>query len=219
MSKFIVIDGLDGSGKGSVTRMLRAYLTENGTPNDLISFPMYENEGSAPVKMYLSGKLGMKPEDNGAYAASALFAVDRYTSYKAFWKELYDKSDSVLISDRYTTANAVHQLTKLDKSEWDPFLDWLFDFEYVKLGLPAPDHVFYIEMPPAICRRMIAKRAAETGRFVDIHEKDASHLERAYEAALYAAKKLGWTRIPSFIGDEPRPLIEVFEELREKAEL
>ena len=125
----------------------------------------------------------------------------------------------MLISDRYTTANAVHQLTKLDKGEWDPFLDWLFDFEYVKLGLPAPDHVFYIEMPPAICRRMIAKRAAETGRFIDIHEKDATHLERAYEAALYASKKLGWTRIPSFIGNEPRPLDEVFEELRKKAEL
>ena len=219
MSKLIVIDGLDGSGKGTVTRMLREYLTKKGTPNDLISFPMYENEGSAPVKMYLSGKLGEKPEDNGAYAASTLFAVDRYTSYKAYWKALYDKKDSVLISDRYTTANAVHQLTKLDKSEWDPFLDWLFDFEYVKLGLPAPDHVFYIEMPPAICRKMIAKRAAETGRFVDIHEKDVSHLERAYEAALYASDKLGWTRIASFEGDGPRPLEKVFEELRKKAGL
>ena len=219
MSKLIVIDGLDGSGKGTVTRMLREYLTKKGTPNDLISFPMYENEGSAPVKMYLSGKLGEKPEDNGAYAASTLFAVDRYTSYKAYWKALYDKKDSVLISDRYTTANAVHQLTKLDRSEWDPFLDWLFDFEYVKLGLPAPDHVFYIEMPPAICRKMIAKRAAETGRFVDIHEKDVSHLERAYEAALYASDKLGWTRIASFEGDGPRPLEKVFEELRKKAGL
>ena len=171
MSKFLVIDGLDGSGKGSVTRMLRAYLTEKGIGNDLISFPMYEKE------------------------------------------------NSVLIADRYTTANAVHQLTKLPKEQWDGFLDWLFDFEYTKLGLPAPDHTFYIEMPPALCRRMIAKRAEETGRTVDIHEKDPTHLDRAYRSALYASEKLGWTRIASFRGEEPRPLKEVFEELLAKAGL
>lgn len=113
----------------------------------------------------------------------------------------------------------MHQLTKLPKEQWDGFLDWLFDFEYTKLGLPAPDHTFYIEMPPALCRRMIAKRAEETGRVVDIHEKDPTHLDGAYRSALYASEKLGWTRIASFRGEEPRPLKEVFEELLAKAGL
>ena len=219
MSKFLVIDGLDGSGKGSVTRMLRAYLTEKGIGNDLISFPMYENESSALVKLYLSGKLGQHPDDNNAYAASMLFAADRYVSFVTDWRKLYEKENSVLIADRYTTANAVHQLTKLPKEQWDGFLDWLFDFEYTKLGLPAPSHTFYIEMPPALCRRMIAKRAEETGRTVDIHEKDPTHLDRAYRSALYASEKLRWTRIASFRGEEPRPLKEVFEELLAKAGL
>ena len=213
MSKFLVIDGLDGSGKGSVTRMLRAYLTQKGVENDLISFPMYENESSALVKLYLSGALGMRPEDNNAYAASMLFAADRYVSFMNNWRALYEKKDSVLIADRYASANAVHQLTKLPKESWDGFLDWLFDFEFGKLGLPAPDHTVYIEMPPDLCRQMIAKRAKETGRFVDIHEKDASHLDKAYRSALYASKKLGWTRIKSFSGDSPRALDEVLEEL------
>ena len=123
MSKFLVIDGLDGSGKGSVTRMLRAYLTEKGIGNDLISFPMYENESSSLVKLYLSGKLGQQPDDNNAYAASMLFAADRYVSFVTDWRKLYEKENSVLIADRYTTANAVHQLTKLPKEQWDGFLD------------------------------------------------------------------------------------------------
>lgn len=215
MSKFVVIDGLDGSGKGSVTRMLREYLSKRGVENDLISFPMYSCESSSLVKLYLSGALGQKPEDNNAYAASMLFSADRYVSYKEVWGRLYEKPDSVLIADRYTSANAVHQLTKLPEDEWDRFLWWLYDFEYRKLGLPVPDHTVYIEMPPAICRRLIAKRAAETGRMIDIHEKDESHLDRAYRCALYAADKLGFDRIVGYREEEPRPLEEILEDLLE----
>lgn len=213
MSKFLVIDGLDGSGKGTITRMLRDYLTKNGVENNLISFPMYDHESSALVKMYLSGALGEDPAKTNGYAASTLFAADRYVSYKTSWHTLYEKENAYLIADRYTTANAVHQLTKLPKDQWEDFLLWLFDFEYVKLGLPRPDHTFYLEMPPHLCRKMIAKRAAETGRTIDIHEKDKGHLDKAYEAALYASEKLGWTRLKSFKGEEPRPLDEIFEEL------
>lgn len=213
MSKLIVIDGLDGSGKGTQTRMLRAYLTKKGVENDLISFPMYECDSSSLVKMYLSGELGQKPEDNNAYAASTLFAADRYVSYKKVWKALYEKENAVLIADRYTSANAVHQLAKLPESEWDGFLDWLFDFEYVKLGLPEPDHTVYIEMPPEICRKLIAKRAKETGRTVDIHEKDKTHLDRAYRAALYAADRLSWARVAASKNGEVRDPEEIFEDL------
>lgn len=213
MSKFLVIDGLDGSGKGTVTRMLKDYLTAKGVENDLISFPMYHLESAALVKLYLSGAMGEDPAGTNGYAASTLFAADRYVSYRMGWHTLYEKEGSVLIADRYTTANAVHQLTKLPKDQWDDFLTWLFDFEYEKLGLPRPDHTFYLEMPPHLCRKMIAKRAGETGRAVDIHEKDTDHLDKAYEAALYACEKLGWTKIKSFEGETTRPLDLVFEEL------
>ena len=213
MSKFLVIDGLDGSGKGTITRMLRDHLTKTGVENDLISFPMYDLESSALVKMYLSGAMGEDPAGTNGYAASTLFAADRYVSYRTYWHTLYEKENAVLIADRYTTANAVHQLTKLPKDQWDDFLFWLFDFEYGKLGLPRPDHTFYLEMPPHLCRKMIAKRAAETGRTVDIHEKDTTHLDKAYEAALYASDKLGWTRLKSVEGENPRRLDDVFADL------
>ncbi|MBQ8236324.1 MAG: deoxynucleoside kinase [Clostridia bacterium] len=219
MSKLLVIDGLDGSGKGSITRMLRDYLTEKGVDNDLISFPMYDLESSSLVKLYLSGALGSDPADTGSYAASTLFAADRYVSYRTHWHTLYEKEGSVLIADRYTTANAVHQLTKLPEEQWDDFLDWLFDFEYGKLGLPTPDHVFYLEMPPHLCRKMIAKRAGETGRTVDIHEKDSDHLDKAYKAALYAGEKLGWTRLKSFEGEDVRPLEDILKELLDYLDL
>ena len=219
MSKFIVIDGLDGSGKGSITRMLRDHLTAKGIENDLISFPMYHLDSSVPVRLYLSGAMGQDPAGTNGYAASTLFATDRYVSYRTHWHTLYEKENSVLIADRYTTANAVHQLTKLPEAQWDDFLYWLFDFEYQKLGLPTPDHVFYLEMPPHLCRKMIAKRAGETGRFVDIHEKDADHLDLAYKAALYAGDKLNWTRLKSFDGDDVRPLDHVLKDLLTHLEL
>lgn len=216
--KFIVIEGLDGSGKGTVTAMLEQYLREKGEEVRRISFPRYDLPSSTLLKMYLGGELGEHPEDTGAYAASTLFSVDRYVSYRVDWSKTLAEGVTV-IADRYTTANAVHQCSKLPREEWDPFLEWLFDFEYGKLGLPAPDATVYVEMPPRIAHRLIAARAAETGRSVDIHETDPHHLDRAYEAGLYACGKLGWLRVPNFKGDDVRPLDETFAELLEKTGL
>jgi len=213
MGKFIAIDGLDGSGKGTVAGMLKEYLEEHGVNVYRISFPMYDNKSSALVKMYLDGEMGQHPDDTNAYAASSLFALDRYVSFVTDWKSFYSEPDSVLIADRYTSANAVHQLSKLPRDEWNSFLSWLFDFEYQKLGIPAPDITIFLEMKPDIAMRMIAKRAGETGRASDIHEKDPEFLARSYEAALFASEKLGWIRIPSYTGNEPRALREVFNDL------
>ena len=213
MGKLIAIDGLDGSGKGTMSERLYQYLLQKGVKVRKISFPMYENKSSFGVKMYLDGELGESPDDTGGYAASTLFAVDRYLSWRTDWGKFVDEPGTVLITDRYTSANAVHQLSKLPKEEWETFLPWLFDFEHGKLGLPLPDVTVYLEMPPAISRALICKRSAETGRKIDIHEKDAEYLDRCYEAALYAADKLNWQVIPSFEGDSPRDLDLVFADL------
>lgn len=215
MGKLLVIDGLDGSGKGTITGMLTRYLTEKNLRVRGISFPMYGTKGATLVEMYLSGELGQRGEDTNCYTASAFFAMDRYISYKTDWGEFLKQDDTIVIADRYTTANAVHQLQKLPREEWDEFLQWLFDFEYGKLGLPTPDKTIYLRMPPEISLQMIAKRSGETGRKQDIHEKDPSHLYKAYEAALYAADKLGWTTVDSFEGYKPRDLTLVFNEVLE----
>ena len=205
MGRFIVIDGLDGSGKETQTALLANRLQNEGRKVRVLSFPCYDQPSSLFVRMYLGGELGPHPEDTNAYAASSFFAADRYLSYRLDWQADAADPETVLIANHYTTANAVHQLSKLPEAEWDGFLSWLWDYEFNKLGIPVPDDILYLEMTPAVARRLIRQRSSETGRAQDIHEADGSHLERSYRAALYAAEKLGWHRIPCYRGDEPLP--------------
>lgn len=192
MSKFIVLEGLDGSGKGTQTELLRDYLTEQGKRVRIIDFPDYNSEGCALVKMYLDGKLGNDPDATNAYAASMFFAADRYVSYVTSWKADYCDPDTVILANRYTTANAYHQLSKMPEEEWDAFLEWLWDFEFSKLGLPAPDRVILLDMPESVSSAMVRSRSAETGRKMDIHEKDTEYLSRCRRAAAYTAEKCSW---------------------------
>ena len=213
MGKLIAIDGLDGSGKGTMSERLYLHLQQSGTNVRKISFPMYDNKSSFAVKMYLDGELGQNPSDTDGYAASTLFAVDRYLSFRTDWGAFVKEEGTVTIADRYTSANAVHQLSKLPREEWDGVLAWLYDFEHRKLALPVADLTVYLEMPPRISRELIRRRSAETGRKIDIHEKDADYLDRCYEAALYAADKLGWKVLPCFEGDGPRDMDLIFADL------
>jgi len=203
MGKLIAIDGLDGSGKHTQCQMLLETLQEQGRNVKLLSFPKYDSESSSLVKMYLRGDFGTNPNDVNPYAASSFYAVDRYADYKMNWKEFYEEEDSIIIADRYTTANAVHQLAKLNHNYWEPFLSWLFDFEYVKLGIPKPDLVIFLEMKPEISQRLVNSRAQQTGRKTDIHEKDPNYINNCYNAAKYTADNYGWKRITCFSGKEP----------------
>ena len=187
----IVIEGLDGSGKATSASLLKKRLTDEGKETLKISFPDYDSESSALVRMYLSGKFGDKPQDVNAYAASAFYAVDRYASYKSSWGKKLTRGAWV-IADRYTTSNAVHQASKLNGSERDANLDWLYDFEFDKLGLPRPDCVIYLDVPPEISQKLMEGRYNGDNSKKDIHEKDVHYLEKSRAAALYAAKRLGW---------------------------
>ena len=194
MGKLIIFEGLDGSGKGTQTELACQSLRQKGYDPLKITFPDYESESSALVKMYLSGQFGQKPDDVNAYAASTFYAVDRYASYKTSWGAAY-RSNSLIISDRYPTSNAVHQCSKLPPMHWDGFLEWLFDFEYKKLGLPAPDAVIYLAVDPDVSQRLIAERYNGDQTKMDIQEKDTEYLARSRAAAEYCARKLGWKRI------------------------
>ncbi len=195
MGKLIVLEGLDGSGKGTQTELLRKYLEAIGKKVRVIDFPDYDSEGCALVKLYLSGGLGDDPDATNAYAASMFFASDRYVSYVRSWKADYTDHDTIVIANRYTTANAYHQLSKMEREKWEEFLAWLWDFEFNKLGLPKPDRVVLLDMPEAVSSSLVKKRSAETGRVMDIHEKDGGYLKKCREAASYAAEKCGWSVI------------------------
>lgn len=214
MGKLIVIEGLDGSGKGTQSALLAEYLRECGRRVRELSFPRYESDSSALVRLYLGGGLGASPDDTNAYAASMFYAADRYVSYRTDWKRDADNPATVVIANRYTTANAYHQLAKLPREEWDGFLAWLWDFEFKRLALPAPDCVLALSMPPAVSCRLIEGRCAETGVKKDIHEADAAYLSRCYEAFRYASDKLGWIYLECSDGTSPYPIEEIQTRIR-----
>lgn len=156
-AKFIVIEGLDGSGKATQTKILFDKISAMGKSIKRLEFPDYANESSALVKMYLGGEFGSNPNDVNAYAASSFYAVDRVASFLKFWKKDYDNSD-VILSDRYATSNIIYQMSKLDKSEWDNFIEWQEDFEYNKLSVPKPDKVIYLDVKPEVSQKLMSKR-------------------------------------------------------------
>lgn len=194
MGKLIIFEGLDGSGKGTQTNLLCQALRARGADLRQITFPDYESDSSALVRMYLSGRFGQRPDDVNAYAASTFYAVDRFASYKTDWGEFY-RTGGLVVSDRYTTSNAVHQCSKLPPMHWDGFLDWLFDFEYKKIGIPAPDAVVYLSVDVEVSQGLLAARYHGDAAKMDIQEKDTEYLARSRAAAEYCAHKLGWRRI------------------------
>ena len=194
MGKLLIFEGLDGSGKGTQTALLCDTLRRRGVDLRQITFPDYESDSSALVRMYLSGRFGDRPDDVNAYASSTFFAVDRFASYKTVWGEFY-RSGGLVVSDRYTTSNAVHQCSKLPPMHWDGFLNWLFDFEYKKLGIPEPDAVVYLAVDVEVSQRLLAERYQGDTARMDIQEKDTEYLARSRAAAEYCAHKLGWRRI------------------------
>ncbi len=217
MGKLIVIEGLDGSGKSTQTPILADELIAQGRDVRVISFPDYESESSALVRMYLDGEFGKKPDDVNAYAASSFYAVDRFASYKKDWKDFYEKPDSVVIATRYTSANEIHQLAKLDRDDWDAFISWAEDFEYEKLGIPRPDAVLYLDMKYEIAMSLVGGRSEKTGQKKDIHELDEAYMERCHKAAAYAGVKLGWKNIVCYEGKEPLPPEVISEKIMAEA--
>lgn len=201
--KLIVIEGLDGSGKGTQAAELAKNLAAGGAPVRKVSFPDYASDSSALVKMYLSGQFGKDPQDVNAYAASTFYAVDRFASFKRDWGGFYE-GGGIVVADRYTTSNAVHQCSKLPQEQWDAFLAWLFDFEYHLLGIPSPDLVVYLSVDPAVSQRLMTGRYRGDESRKDIHEGNLAYLRRSRLAAEYCSSRLGWRQIECCRGGQMR---------------
>ena len=211
--KLFIIEAGDGSGKETQTRLLAERLMREGHRVVPVTFPDYEADSSVLVRMYLRGDFGAHADDVNAYAASTFFAVDRYASYRMKWGRDYE-AGAIILADRYTTSNMVHQAVKIaDVTERDTFLDWLYDLEFRKMGLPVPDAVFFLDMEPRAAERLIAMRAEAKGAAPDIHERDVAYLERAHDAYRLLSKRYSWVRIPSSADGKPLPIAEVHESL------
>jgi dTMP kinase len=192
--RLIVLEGTDGSGKSTQFARLCQRMEAEGRPFQRLIFPQYDKPSSALLRMYLGGEFGSHPEDVNAYAASTFYAVDRYASMKQVWGEEYRRG-ALILCDRYTTSNAVHQASKLPPEERPVFFQWLADFEYDKLGLPRPDRVLYLDMPTERAVENLRRREQATHTQGDIHEVDAHYLAQCRQTALQAAEYYGWTRL------------------------
>lgn len=210
--KLIVFEGIDGSGKSTQYKLLCDKLSAEGLEFRSLVFPQYSEPSSALIRMYLGGEFGSRPGDVNAYAASAFFAVDRFASYKKAWGDYYENG-GIIITDRYATSNAVHQASKLERDERRPFFDWLYEFEYTKMGLPAPDMVVFMDISADAASAQMRSREDATGTSADIHERDKEYLARCCEAARDAAEFYSWQRIDCLSNGRMRSIEEIHSEV------
>lgn len=212
MGKLIVLEGLDGSGKSTQLELLEKAFQNKSISFETVSFPAYDLPSCAPVKMYLGGEFGSAPDDVNAYAASILYAVDRFASYKKDWEKSY-KNNGVILAGRYVTSNAIHQTSKLSKEQWDEYLDWLYDLEYKKVGIPKPDLVIYLNVPVEESQKLLSGRYSGDEDKKDIHEKDTEYLNRCRVAAKFVAEKSGWQIVECFENGKMRSKEDISAEI------
>lgn len=212
--KLIIIEAGDGCGKATQSEKLYQRLLAAGYLVRKVEYPNYASQSSALIKMYLQGDFGHEPDAVNPYAASAFYAVDRYASYKQDWAEFYAQG-GIVICDRYTTSNMVHQAVKItDDEERERFLTWLWDFEFTKMGLPVPDTVLLLDMPPQHSAKLIANRCSKGDlAAADIHEKNSAYLARCYQSYQHIAERYQWQRIACTAGEQVRSIEAIHEDV------
>ncbi len=212
MGKLIVFEGTDGSGKSTQFSLLTKRLQAIGKEFRTMVFPQYSEQSSSLIRMYLGGEFGTRPADVNAYAASTFYAVDRFASYRKVWKSYYENG-GIMLSDRYTTSNAVHQASKVAPEEREAFFHWLYDFEYAKMELPKPDLVIYLDVPTELTGQLMRKREAETNTNADIHEQHMDYLRLCRSTGLEAANYYGWNRIQCAKDGKMRSIEDIHNEI------
>ena len=212
MGKLIVIEGTDGSGKSTQFKALTQRLQKENTEFRTLVFPRYSEPSSSLIRMYLGGEFGNKPSDVNAYAASSFYAVDRYASFKQDWGQWYTDG-GLIVSDRYTTSNAVHQTSKEPENKQDAFLKWLYEFEYDKLGLPRPDLTIYLDVPTDFTEKLLRGREEATNTHADIHERDMEYLATCRKIGKKAAGYYSWTVIECVRDGVMRTIEDIHEEI------
>lgn len=217
--KLFVIEGVDGSGKATQTALLYQALVRQCDQVRQVSFPNYDSPASSLIKMYLNGEFGSDPQAVNAFATSVFFAVDRFASFRKDWQSFYE-AGGIVVADRYVTSNLVHQASKIkDAAEKARYIPWLNALEYDIFGLPRPDCVIFLDMPPAYSLRLREQRnQLKQGLTQDIHEADEQYLEQAYRNAVDIAKQQQWRVVSCVEKGEIRAIADIHEEIMQVIE-
>lgn len=216
--KLIIIEsGSDASGKATQSQRLYERLIQEGKKCLKITFPDYDSDSSALVKMYLNGDFGKNPSAINPYISSTFYAADRYASYKTKWGEFYNNG-GIIISDRYTTSNMVHQAAKLKDDEKDKYIEWLYDLEFNIYQIPKPDYIIFLDVEPEVSQELMKNRANKFtgGETKDIHESNKEYLINSYNNSLYIAEKYNWDVIKCCKDSKLRSIEEISNDIYEK---
>ena len=212
MGKLVVFEGIDGSGKSTQFDMLCRRYEAEGREFRRIRFPRYDQPSSSLIKMYLNGEFGNGPDAVNAFAASSFYAVDRVASFIQEWRGYYSDG-GIVLTDRYTTSNAIHQGAKMPPGEREHFFQWLYDYEYNLMGLPAPELVIYLDIEADKAAQRLRNRQAKTATVGDIHEKDEGYLEHCSQTGKQAAAHYGWRTVNCFSDGNERSEDEIHDEI------
>lgn len=148
MGTIIAIEGLDGCGKETQAKLLKERLYRPVGNVYTVSFPNYGRTSSILVTEYLNGRIRKNPNDVNPMAAASFYALDRYISYETQWKKWHEDPNSIIIMDRYTTSNVLHQTHKLKtEKEREFFAEWIYSYEWDILKLPKPDIEIFLSVP------------------------------------------------------------------------
>ena len=182
MAKFIVIDGLDGCGKATQVELLGQKLSKMGKRVIKLDFPNYESDSSAAIRMYLKGEIGDNTEVLNPYMCSTFYAVDRFIQFEKEIRRYFNEDDNtVIISDRYVSANIIHQGAKIESDEERKrFNKWVYDFECNLCGLPEDDITIILTLKPEVSHKLLLERYNENSKMMDIHENNINYLNNCY---------------------------------------
>lgn len=217
MAPLIVIEGIDGSGKGTQAQQLTERLTATGRRVRLLSFPRYrETLFGHAIGDFLNGRFGQLDEVH-PFLASVLYAADRYES-KSVLADALEQFD-VVVCDRYVPSNLAHQGAKLNGAERDELLRTIERIEFEVFALPRPSQVVLLDVPVEIAQRNIAakKPRSYTDKSADLQEADAAYLQRVRDVYLQlAADNSHWQRVESVQAGEQRAIAEIADEILRK---
>ncbi len=207
MGKLVVIEGADGSGKATQTTRLYERLRNLRVNVLRVSFPNYESESSALIKMYLRGDFGGNPESVNPYASAMFYAVDRFASFQT-WKDFYEDG-GIILADRYFASNMAHQAVKFNrKMDREKFWNWVEDIEIKKFQLPRPNLTIFLDMPPEISAMLRQKR----GR-TDLHESDYNYMVKSYKMYVELSQKYKWETIKCAENNFARSSLDIEQDI------